>query len=87
MVVICAPISSFARYFMPESLCFFGFWWTIYLFLVTLRQSTLSAGLAAGVGLGLLSLVKPHALMLVVGIGLPAWDNKEIEREPQPEFS
>jgi len=70
MVVICAPISSFARYFMPESLYFFGFWWTIYLFLVTLRQSMLSAGLATGVGLGLLSLVKPHALMLVVGIGL-----------------
>lgn len=69
LVVICAPISSFARYFMPESLYFFGFWWTIYLLLVTLRQSTLSAGLATGVGLGLLSLVKPHALMLVIGIG------------------
>ena len=70
IVVICSPISSFARYFMPESMYFFGFWWTIYGLLVTLRRSTLIAGLAAGIALGLLSFVKPHALMLVVGIGI-----------------
>jgi hypothetical protein len=70
IVVMCAPISSFARYFMPESMYFFGYWWTIYALLVTLRRSTLVAGLAAGIALGLLSFVKPHALMLVVGIGI-----------------
>lgn len=68
-VVIAAPVSTFARYFMPESLFHFGFWCVV---LMLLRAPPLRAWvvpLAAGVALGALSLVKPHALALVAGAG------------------
>ena len=69
VAVICAPMDSFTRYFMPESLYYFGFWCVV---CVLLRAPKFYAGavpLTAGIALGLLSLVKPHALALVLGAG------------------
>ena len=66
LAVLCSPISSFARYFMPECMFFFGFWWTVWILFATLHRSPLISGLATGAALGMLSLVKPHALMLFI---------------------
>ncbi len=65
---ISAPIATFVRYFMPETLYCFGFWVTVYVLLRTLERSEPLAALATGVALALLSLVKPHALALVVAV-------------------
>jgi len=64
------PFCAYVRLFMPESLYVFGFWWTICLMLAVLPRSATAAAIAAGIALGLLSLVKPHALALALGSGL-----------------
>lgn len=69
-IVVCAPICTFTRYFMPESSYYFGFWCVTYVALRTVRHSLLFAGLATGSALGVLSLVKPHALALLLGVAL-----------------
>jgi hypothetical protein len=70
VAVICAPIDSFARYFMPESLYYFGFWCVVYVLLGAPRFYTGAVPVTAGIALGLLSLIKPHALALVLGVGV-----------------
>ena len=69
-VVIAAPTATFARYFMPESLYFFGFWCVVAALLSSLRKSLARACLLAGASAGLLSLVKPHGIALALGIAL-----------------
>ena len=66
VAVICAPICSFARYFMPECLYYFGFWWAMHALLVSARRPALRFAALSGACLGLLSLVKPHAAGLVL---------------------
>ncbi len=70
VAVICAPMDTFARYFMPESLYYFGFWCVVCVLLRAPRFCAGAVPLTAGIALGLLSLVKPHALALVLGAGL-----------------
>jgi phosphoglycerol transferase len=69
-VVILSPISSFARYVMPESVYFFGFWMVVLVVLSALDKSELLSATAGGALIGALSLIKPHALALTLGIGL-----------------
>jgi len=65
LMALLGPINSYTAYFMPESLYFLSFWiltWFI------LRLDSLSAAKSwclGGVLLGLLSLIKPHALFLL----------------------
>ena len=66
-LVSCAgPTSSYAAYFMPEAMYFFGFWWVILLFARLLEKMTLPRVLAMALGLAALALVKPHAMVLLV---------------------
>ena len=53
VVVICAPMDSFARYFMPESLYYFGFWCVVYVLLRAPRFHAAAVSLSAGIALGL----------------------------------
>jgi phosphoglycerol transferase len=69
-LVIATPFCAYARLFMPECLYFFGFWWTIYLLFAFLPGNLIAAAIVSGVALGLLSLVKPHALALVLGTSM-----------------
>lgn len=69
-IVIAGPTSTFARYLMPESLYYFGFWCVVLLLLGIVQKSLAHAAAAAGAAAGALSLVKPHALGLALGIGL-----------------
>jgi hypothetical protein len=68
--VTAVPFCAYVRLFMPESLYVFGFWCTICVLLAVLPRSTIAAAIAAGIALGVLSLVKPHALALALGSGL-----------------
>lgn len=56
-------VSSYVTYFMPESMFFFGFWFFSWFFLSLNEKSSICKWLAAAGIFGLLSLVKPHAIL------------------------
>lgn len=65
-VAVFSPINTYTTYFMPESMFYFVFWAMVY---VLLKPSDGSKGgrshwMAVGTALGILSLVKPHALFI-----------------------
>lgn len=68
-VVMLSPISSFVRYVMPEPMYFFGFWLVVLVVVSALDKSPLFSATAGGALIGALSLIKPHALSLTLGIG------------------
>lgn len=61
-------IASFAAMFTPESMYFLGFWGALWLLLRSLPHSLRRAMVHAGLALGLMMLVKPHALMLLTAL-------------------
>lgn len=61
-------IASFAAMFTPESMYFLGFWAVVWLLLRSLPLSLRRAMVHAGLALGLMMLVKPHALMLLAAL-------------------
>jgi phosphoglycerol transferase len=74
---VIGPSNSYAIYFMPEAMYFFGFW---LLTLIALKRNVNSLQIFAiqlGVALGFLSLIKIHALFLlptlILYILLKAW--------------
>jgi len=75
VLAVLSPVSSYTAYFMPEASYYFGFWVLSYALLRAdaLRpqwRSTLGYGLLGGLLLGLLSLVKVHALFLLPALCL-----------------
>jgi phosphoglycerol transferase len=75
VLALLSPISSYTAYFMPEAMYYFGFWVLTYTLLRSgaLRpqwRATLAYGLLGGVLLGLLCLVKVHALFLLPALCL-----------------
>lgn len=68
--VIAMPIASFVRYVMPEPMYFFGFWFALWVIWRALDWSQFAAAIAGGVVLGLLALVKPHAVAFAVALSL-----------------
>jgi hypothetical protein len=68
LLVVVAPVSSFVRYVMPEAFYLFGFWVCIWTFVATSRRSPYICAVALAVGFAAVSLIKPHALALTVGL-------------------
>lgn len=66
---VLAPVNSHTAYFMPESTYFLGFWIVSWLLLSWQGKPGARLGLAAGALLGLLALVKVHALFLLPAAG------------------
>jgi phosphoglycerol transferase len=62
---LIGPVNSYTAYFTPESLYFFGFWAAAWFILNLEPQSRWRDWLTAGIILGLSSLIKPHALLLL----------------------
>ncbi len=69
LMTLVSPISTLGRYVMVEPLYFFGFWVSVWVILTSLKRSMLLAALAGGISIGVLSLIKPHALALLAGLG------------------
>ena len=65
VITAIGPYATFATYFMPESLYFFIFWVYLCCTFFLLRSPIVVQGIIAGLGLGCLALVKPHALALL----------------------
>jgi phosphoglycerol transferase len=62
---LLGPINTYTSYFMPEALYFFSFWLIAWFILRLDSTSTLSQWAVAGALLGVGSLVKPHAFLMM----------------------
>ena len=62
---IAAPVHTYTTYFMPETMYFFLFWIFVWLVLSRLRGHPLQLGSGIGAIGALLTLVKPHGLVLL----------------------
>ena len=69
-LALAAPLNLYTAMFMPESTYYFGFCVLAWLALTRSGWPRLWHGLALGVVLGLMSLVKVHALFLVPAVAL-----------------
>lgn len=67
---IVGPLNVFTAYFMPESLYFLSFWAFTYFALRIRREQHLGHWILLGAGLGLVALVKPHALFLLPALAI-----------------
>ncbi len=64
-LAILGPLNSYTAYFMPEATYFFAFW-SITWFALSLDENSKTAHWGAlGGALGLMALIKPHALFLL----------------------
>lgn len=74
LLCVAAPTNTYTGYFMPESMYFFGFAVLTWLALAPTRMAWAAHAAAAGAVLGLMTLVKVHALFLVPALALfMAW--------------
>lgn len=67
-IAVCSalgPLNYFTAFFMPESMYIFVFWLFTYLLYRFRQEISGQRMMVLGAGLGLLSLVKPHALLLI----------------------
>lgn len=69
-LAILGPINTYTAYFMPEALYFFFFWLFSCAALSLDDSSSLTRWFFPGLILGILSLIKPHALFLLPGLVL-----------------
>jgi phosphoglycerol transferase len=72
IALLCAlaPVNTYTAYFMPEAMYFFLFWLLSWLALSYLDASAWRYGLLTGAIVGLMSVVKVHAILLVPGFML-----------------
>lgn len=67
---LLGPVSTYTAFFMPEAMYFFLFWVFAWLVLVLAPLASVRNGLSVGALLGVLCLVKLHALFLLGGYGV-----------------
>jgi phosphoglycerol transferase len=65
LLSVAGPINTYAIYFMPEAMYFAGFWFLIWIVFTQDMHSSKNFALLQGLILGVLSLVKIHALFLL----------------------
>jgi phosphoglycerol transferase len=69
-LALLGPISAYASYFTPDMMFYFGASIVIYFTLRLTRGDAVKSWLLIGVGLGVVTLIKPHALFLIPPIAL-----------------
>lgn len=65
VISLLGPINSYTAYFMPESLYFFSFWLFAWFVLTALPANAFVLGSGLGFILGMMSLIKMHAIFLI----------------------
>lgn len=70
LACVAAPVNGYAAYYMPESMYYLLFWVLATAVLRPYTARPANYGLVAGAILGLLCLVKMHAMFLAFGFGL-----------------
>jgi phosphoglycerol transferase len=64
---VLGPINSYSAYFMPEAMYFFSFWLFFWFLLSSTKTNPFLLGAGAGSILGLMALIKLHAIFLIPG--------------------
>ena len=72
LLAMAGPLNSYTVYFMPEASYFFAFWVATWFALGMDERSTAWRWAGLGVFVGLMSMVKPHALFLLPALGVYA---------------
>lgn len=69
IVIISAlgPINTYTAYFMPEAMYFFAFWFFSWFALTFRGMSALRYGSLTGLMLGLMTMIKVHAIFIIPG--------------------
>ncbi|NML61162.1 hypothetical protein HHL21_08725 [Massilia sp. RP-1-19] len=70
LICVAAPTGTYAAYFMPESMYFFGFAVLTWIALARSRLHWALYAAATGAVLGMMTLVKVHALFLIPALAL-----------------
>lgn len=70
LFALFAPFNIYTAYFMPEAMYYFGFWVLAWVLLTRGHWRWPVRALAAGLVLGLMSLVKVHALFLLPALAV-----------------
>lgn len=70
LISLLGPVSTYTAFFMPEAMYFFLFWVFAWLVLVLAPLASMRNGLGVGALLGVLCLVKLHAVFLLGGYGV-----------------
>ncbi|MBU0455147.1 hypothetical protein, partial [Streptococcus oralis] len=70
LLAAAAPLNVYTMYFIPETTYWFGFCLLSWIVLTRTAWRLVPLGLAAGIVLGAMSLVKVHALFLIPALGL-----------------
>lgn len=65
LLALVGPISAYASYFTPDMMFYFGASIVIYLVMKTSSGSKIGRWALIGLALGLVTLIKPHALFLI----------------------
>jgi hypothetical protein len=73
LLSLLAPLNSFTAYFMPEAMYFFGFYVLAWVVLTRGHWHWAKRALIGGVLLGLMAMVKVHALFLLPALSLYAF--------------
>src|SRR4051794_12019952 len=80
-LAVLGPFSLYATFFMPEAMYFFGFWLYAYVSFRFLSAPIVAQACIAGLVLGALVLVKPHAVALIpcsaIVYAVLGWRKKE----------
>jgi phosphoglycerol transferase len=84
MASLLGPVSTYTAFFMPEALYFFLFWVFAWLVLTIAPRASARDGLLAGAMLGLMGLVKLHALFLLAAYAVYLLAITLLAREPRP---
>lgn len=86
LLALLAPLNLYTTFFMPESMYFFGFAVLAWVALAGMAWRPWHHALAAGAVLGLMSLVKVHAVFLLPALCLflvyAAWRRAQPTRQP-----
>lgn len=83
IITALSPMNSYTTYFMPESIYFLLFWALVYVLCVPVYQShsNIKQWTLSGCLLGLLSLVKPHAVFIYPSVIIYAFIFYDINKK------
>src|SRR5262249_4354557 len=70
LISVLGPVNTYSVYFMPEAMYFFAFWVFAWFVITNANKNPPILGLEAGMILGLIALIKVHAIFLLPGLFL-----------------
>jgi len=82
LLALLSPVNSYTAYFMPESTYYMTFWIFAWFVLRLDAESSVSSWCLAGIILGIVSLIKPHGLLLIPAILLYIFYIKKQNNKP-----